>query len=68
MTDPRRDTATYPADSAFVVQFRSRGPEFHFCGRVEHVASGHRENFESTRDLLRILQSNGPPRSRHWPS
>jgi hypothetical protein len=44
---------------AFVIQFRSMddGDTGKLSGRVEHVASGHTETFQSINDLPRLLLS-----------
>lgn len=48
---------TLPAYKAFVVQFsRATRPQAGtFSGRVEHISSGRRATFASTRELLAVL-------------
>ena len=62
--DPRRppaaaseETQVLPVWKAFVVQFsRETNPHTRkFSGRVEHMSSGRRARFASSRELLAVL-------------
>ena len=50
---------TLPAWKAFVVQFsRETNPRTRtFAGRVEHMSSGRRARFTSSRELLAVLRT-----------
>jgi hypothetical protein len=55
----RGTTPALPVWKAFVVQFsrETRTQTGEFSGRVEHMRSGRRARFASTRELLSVLQT-----------
>ena len=55
---PRGETQTLPVWKAFVVQFslETNPRAGRFSGRVEHMSSGRRAHFASTRELLAVLE------------
>jgi hypothetical protein len=57
MSDRFRSPNSLPADHAFVVQFRpaAGSGEDRFAGRVEHIASGNAEYFDSQEELWDVL-------------
>jgi hypothetical protein len=57
-TPDREEVPALPAWKAFVVQFsrETRMQTGSFSGRVEHISSGRRARFGSTKELLAALR------------
>ena len=57
--EAREETQVLPVWKAFVVQFsRETNPRTRtFSGRVEHMSSGRRARFASSRELLAVLRA-----------
>lgn len=58
MNERTQSTNTLPANRSFIIQFRPAAANGRArCeGRVEHLASGHAENFSTQAELWRILE------------